>query len=104
MGDMRAGTHEKKGISQKCICENGPAHPSSRPLSTVQYLSYDQRNDNANKFVSRIRDEIEQLAVVADAQNVCPEFEPQYLHRYDSEGSGGCQTHNLWMECSSKTR
>lgn len=76
MGDTRAGTYEKKSISQKCIREDGPAHPSSRPLPTVQYLSYDQRDNNANKLVSRIRDEIEQLAVVADAQNVCPEFEP----------------------------
>ena len=83
-------THKEESISQKCVRENSPPYPPSGPLSTNKYFSYNQSNNNANEFVSRIRNKVEQLAVIADAQYVGPEFKSQYLHRYNREGSGGC--------------
>lgn len=58
-GGLEGKTHKKESIGQKCICKDSPPYPPSCPIPTVQYLSYDQRDNNANKFVSRIRDEVE---------------------------------------------
>ena len=58
-GEQGRETHKKESVGQERICENSPPYPSSRSLPAVQYLSYDQRDNNANKFVSRICDEVE---------------------------------------------
>lgn len=90
--------YQEQGIRHKGIREDGPAGPAARAGAAVQRLGHDERDDDADELVTRVRDEVEQLAVVADAQDVGAELEAEDLEQDDDEGGRGRQAHDFRVE------
>ena len=94
-------TYKKEGVREKCIGEDSPPSPATGSFPTVQDFRHHERYNHADKLVTGISHQIEQLRVVAYAQDVRPELETQDLDGYDGESGGRGQTHDFWMKCSS---
>lgn len=61
-------------------------------------LAGQQGDDDADKLVARVGDQIEQLALVADRQEVAAELEREDLGHDDQEGRRGRHAEQLWVE------
>lgn len=95
-------TYQEEGIGQKSVDEYRPANPPAGALSTVGQLGDGHGDDDADKLVARVRDEVVQLGVVGDAQEVAAEFEGHDLHHDDHQHRGGGEAEQLRLELAAQ--
>lgn len=92
--------YKKESVREKCVSEDNPPSPATGSFPTIQDLRHHKRDNHADKLVTRIGNQIEQLRVVAYAQDIRPELETQYLDGHDDKSGGRGQAHDFWVECS----
>lgn len=94
----RWDTYKKQRISTETVKEYQPPHPSASALASIENLCYHKRNNYPDEFIPAIRHQIQKLAFVADAENVCPALEAEYLDDYDREGGRCGEAHDFGVE------
>lgn len=100
---QRKSTYQKQRVSPETIKEHQPPHPTASALAPVEYLCYHKRHNHPDEFISAVRHQIQKLAFVADAENVCAALEAEDLDNYDCE-SGGCgESHDFGVEGPAQT-
>ena len=97
-------TDQEERVGVETIQEYPPPPPAPRPGAPVDDLAYDHCHDNPHEFIPAIRDQIQQLALVADTKHIRPKLQSQNLHGHDRERSRGRQAHDLRMESAAQPR
>lgn len=95
-------TYKEESVREKCVSKDSPTSPSTGSSPPIQNFRDHKRNNHTDKLVTGIGHQIEQLRVVAYAQDIRPELETQDLNGHDDESGGRGQSHDLWVESSSK--
>lgn len=76
-------TYQEQRVGQESVKEHAPANPPAGALATVQNLGYSDSNDDADKLVAGVCDQIVKLRIVRDAQQVAAQLETEDLcHDY----------------------
>ena len=100
-GEVGWRVYEKKCICEESVGKDGPSCPSTSTSAPVQDLRDHEGDNHAHEFVARVCHQIEQLAVIADTQNIRPKLQPQDLKHHDHESRSGRQAHDLGVESAS---
>lgn len=76
-------TYQEQRIGQESVEEHAPANPPAGTLATVQDLGYSDGDDDADKLVAGVCDQVVKLRIVRDTQQVAAQLETEDLcHDY----------------------
>lgn len=96
-------THEEEGVGEVSVCKDRPANITTSTLAACHDGGQGNCEDNTDKFVTRIGNQIQPLRLVRDVQEVCAEFKEQKLDDDNSKGIGSSQAEQLWTESALQT-
>ena len=63
---LSENAYQEKGIGEIAVQKHSPTNPTSSPFSSIDDLGHDKGNDDANKLVSGIGYQVQQLAFVGN--------------------------------------
>ena len=98
----RRATHQEERVCEERVEEDAPADPAARPLAAVDNLRDGDGDDDADKLVPRVRDQVVQLGGVGDAHEVASELEDGDLEEHRHEGSRRRVPEQLGLELAPK--
>lgn len=93
-----AVTYQEQRVGQESVQEDGPTDPATGALAAVEYLSDGNGHDDADKLITRVRNEIEELGLAGDAQEIASKLEGNDFHQNNGEACSSCYSQQLWFE------
>lgn len=96
-------TYEEEGIGQEGVDKNKPAGPAAGALASIDDFGDGNGEDDADKLVARVGDEIKQLGLARDAQEVTAELEGDDFNDDDDQALGGRVAQKLGLELASES-
>lgn len=78
------GTYEEERIGEERVCKECPSNPASGALARGKHFRDDECDDNADEFVARVGEQVEELGLIANAEKIHCQLETddfEYDHR-----------------------
>lgn len=79
-------TYQEESIGQKGISEQRPPDPTSCSLTSVENFANDYGHDDSHKLISRIRNQVKELRLVADGKQIAAKLKGQDLDYDNGKG------------------
>lgn len=92
--------YQEESISQEGVDKDGPTNPAPGASVWSEDSSSEQCHDDTHELVARVRDEVEQLRVIVDAENVHGDLQAENLEDDDRQRRRGDRTEQLGVEAS----
>lgn len=67
-------TYQEERVCQERVEENGPANPATSALAAIDNLGGGNGQDDADKLVARVGNEVEELGLAGDAEKIASEL------------------------------
>lgn len=83
-------TYQEESIGKESISKHKPANPAASSPSWGQDFRQYQRDNNPDEFVARVRDEIQKLRVIVDAEDIHGQFQAENL-KHDHRNGRRCR-------------
>ena len=96
--------YQKESIREKSIRKRSPTNPTSSSPPRSQDLGSKECDDDAHKLVPGIRHQIEQLRIIADAENIHGHLETYNLKHNDRNGRRGDGPKQFRVETAPESR
>ena len=93
--------YQEERICKKGVQEYRPANPAASPSTPTQDFCHNKGGNDADEFVSRIGDQVQQLALVADTQDIHGNIQTHELQRHKPDCGREYGAEKLWSKRSS---
>lgn len=96
-------TYQEQRVGQESVEEHAPANPPTGTLATVQNLGHSDSDDDTDKLVTGVSDQIVKLRIVRDAQQVAAQLETEDLCHDYYQGCRRRVSEKFWLKLPAET-
>jgi hypothetical protein len=91
-------TYQEERVCQVSVEKDQPADPTTSALAAIENLSNDNSNDDSDKLVSGVGDQIQELRLARDAQEITSKLKEEDLDDNDDKTDCGRLSEEFWLK------